>query len=234
MEIIRLISLLVPSILLAYSLALISTASATKPFFLFGDSFLDAGNNNYINTSTVAQANFYPYGITFFHYPTGRCCDGRLVCEFVVVSIYIRVQAIDLHMQLRNYKKMEKWLTSKLGEVGATKRLRRALFMFSVGTNDYATLFLTNNTFLTNTQSQYVDMVIGNITSVVTEIYNTGERKFAFLNVPPIGCVRHFRIHAVDGSCLSESLSYTKQHNKALLRALRKLEKQLPGFKFSP
>ena len=91
MEIIRLISLLVPSILLAYPLASISTASATEPFFLFGDSFLDAGNNNYINTSTVALANLYPYGITFFHYPTGRCSDGRLVCDFIGIALYYKV-----------------------------------------------------------------------------------------------------------------------------------------------
>ena len=65
------------------------------------------------------------------------------------------------------------------------------------------------------------------------EIYNTGWRKFAFLNVPPIGCMPLFRIQAVDGSCLSESLSYTKQHNEALFRALRKLNKPLPGFKYS-
>lgn len=51
--------------------------------FIFGDSFLDAGNNNYINTSTLDQANFPPYGQTFFGLPTGRFSDGRLISDFI-------------------------------------------------------------------------------------------------------------------------------------------------------
>ncbi|CAI0419288.1 unnamed protein product [Linum tenue] len=52
-------------------------------FFIFGDSFLDAGNNNYINTTTLDQANFPPYGRTFFNFPTGRFSDGRLLPDFI-------------------------------------------------------------------------------------------------------------------------------------------------------
>ncbi|XP_010552193.1 PREDICTED: GDSL esterase/lipase 5 isoform X1 [Tarenaya hassleriana] len=51
--------------------------------FIFGDSFLDAGNNNYINTTTFDQANFRPYGETFFGFPTGRFSDGRLISDFI-------------------------------------------------------------------------------------------------------------------------------------------------------
>lgn len=51
--------------------------------FIFGDSFLDAGNNNYINTTTLDRADFWPYGETYFEFPTGRFSDGRLVSDFV-------------------------------------------------------------------------------------------------------------------------------------------------------
>lgn len=51
--------------------------------FIFGDSLLDAGNNNYINTTTLDQANFLPYGETYFKFPTGRFCDGRLISDFI-------------------------------------------------------------------------------------------------------------------------------------------------------
>ncbi|XP_031274220.1 GDSL esterase/lipase 1-like [Pistacia vera] len=51
--------------------------------FIFGDSLLDAGNNNYINTTVAYQANFRPYGETFFNYPTGRFSDGRLIPDFI-------------------------------------------------------------------------------------------------------------------------------------------------------
>lgn len=51
--------------------------------FIFGDSYFDPGNNNYINTSTLDQANFYPYGETYFKFPTGRFSDGRLISDFI-------------------------------------------------------------------------------------------------------------------------------------------------------
>ena len=50
-------------------------------FFIFGDSIVDVGNNNYITTNL--QANFLPYGETFFKYPTGRASNGRLIPDFI-------------------------------------------------------------------------------------------------------------------------------------------------------
>jgi hypothetical protein len=51
--------------------------------FIFGDSLFDNGNNNYINTSIGNQANYPPYGQTFFKYPSGRFSDGRMIPDFV-------------------------------------------------------------------------------------------------------------------------------------------------------
>ena len=51
--------------------------------FIFGDSYFDTGSNNYINTTIGAQANFGPYGESFFKYPTGRFSDGRIIPDFI-------------------------------------------------------------------------------------------------------------------------------------------------------
>ncbi|XP_030524047.1 GDSL esterase/lipase 1-like [Rhodamnia argentea] len=66
--------------------------------FIFGDSLADAGTNNYINASYF-KANFYPYGETFFHYPTGRASNGRLIADFIaeyaklpLIPPYVRLQ----------------------------------------------------------------------------------------------------------------------------------------------
>lgn len=49
--------------------------------FIFGDSVVDAGNNNYIYT--IVKANFRPYGRDFVHHkPTGRFCNGKLAADF--------------------------------------------------------------------------------------------------------------------------------------------------------
>ncbi|KAF5745072.1 GDSL esterase/lipase [Tripterygium wilfordii] len=43
--------------------------------FVFGDSLVDNGNNNYLNS--LAKANYVPYGIDFKEGPTGRFCNGE-------------------------------------------------------------------------------------------------------------------------------------------------------------
>ena len=49
--------------------------------FIFGDSAVDAGNNNHLDT--IVKANFPPYGRDFIsHKPTGRFCNGKLASDF--------------------------------------------------------------------------------------------------------------------------------------------------------
>ena len=70
---------------------------------------------------------------------------------------------------------------------------------------------------------------------VLQDIYKRGGRKFGFINLLPFGCAPGIRIVKAEnnGSCLEEASSLVKLHNKALSKLLRKLEKQLKGFKYS-
>ncbi|KAI3506025.1 hypothetical protein L1887_28378 [Cichorium endivia] len=52
--------------------------------FIFGDSLVDAGNNNYI--TTLAKANYEPVGIDFGK-PTGRFTNGRTVIDILGQSL---------------------------------------------------------------------------------------------------------------------------------------------------
>ncbi|XP_057764180.1 GDSL esterase/lipase At1g33811-like [Salvia miltiorrhiza] len=56
-------------------------------FFIFGDSLVDAGNNNYLSTAT--KVDYLPYGIDFPAGPTGRYTNGRNV-------VYIITQMLGL------------------------------------------------------------------------------------------------------------------------------------------
>ena len=63
-----------------------------KALFIFGDSLFDAGNNNYINATTFFQANFPPYGETFFKYPSGRFSNGRVIPDFIgMLSLHVLI-----------------------------------------------------------------------------------------------------------------------------------------------
>ncbi|KAH7651637.1 GDSL lipase/esterase protein [Dioscorea alata] len=54
--------------------------------FSFGDSLADTGNLLFYlnNNHRVSQL---PYGQTYFHHPTGRFSDGRLVIDFIAEAI---------------------------------------------------------------------------------------------------------------------------------------------------
>ncbi|XP_057766207.1 GDSL esterase/lipase At1g29670-like [Salvia miltiorrhiza] len=49
--------------------------------FIFGDSFVDNGNNNYLHPSF--RVNYLPYGIDFPAGPTGRFTNGRNIADFI-------------------------------------------------------------------------------------------------------------------------------------------------------
>jgi hypothetical protein len=71
---------------------------------VFGDSIVDPGNNNDIQT--IIKANFPPYGHDFQnHRPTGRFCNGRIPTDFIASRLgikdllppYLSPQPLDKH-----------------------------------------------------------------------------------------------------------------------------------------
>lgn len=81
---------LLPILLLQLHVLLLSgePASAKVPaLFVFGDSTVDTGNNNFI--STVLKSDFSPYGRDLHvagghgQQPTGRFSNGRLAVDFI-------------------------------------------------------------------------------------------------------------------------------------------------------
>nr|GEZ54074.1 GDSL esterase/lipase 1-like [Tanacetum cinerariifolium] len=68
--------------------------------FVFGASLFDPGNNNFINTIPVFQANYLPYGESYFSPPTGRFSNGRLIVDFI--AEYARFPLIPLYLEPGN------------------------------------------------------------------------------------------------------------------------------------
>ncbi|KAG0453344.1 hypothetical protein HPP92_025729 [Vanilla planifolia] len=79
------VSLKVFFFLLVYILALshrFSPTEASRAFFVFGDSLVDNGNNNYL--ATTARADAPPYGIDYpSHRPTGRFSNGLNIPDII-------------------------------------------------------------------------------------------------------------------------------------------------------
>ncbi|XP_027366715.1 GDSL esterase/lipase At5g33370-like isoform X2 [Abrus precatorius] len=59
-----------------------SSAQSTRAFFVFGDSLVDSGNNDFL--ATTARADAPPYGIDFpTHKPTGRFSNGLNIPDLI-------------------------------------------------------------------------------------------------------------------------------------------------------
>ncbi|XP_055834679.1 GDSL lipase-like [Solanum dulcamara] len=232
--------------------------------FVFGDSLFDPGNNNYINTTTQFQANWWPYGESFFNPPTGRFCDGLIIPDFIaeyadlpLIPSYFetgkerfvhgvnfasagagclletyRGFVIDLKTQLKYFKKVAKDLKKKFGGKKSKRLLSNAVYMFSAGNNDYSKFDATYP------KHEYAKMVMGNLSSVLKGIYQEGGRKFVILTLAPLGCTPgsralNFQQGNKSANCVEELTTLAKIHNSALPKMLKKLEQQLPGFKYS-
>ncbi|KAF7813979.1 GDSL esterase/lipase 5 [Senna tora] len=236
--------------------------------FVFGASLFDTGNNNYINTSAISGINIFPYGQTFFKYPSGRFTDGRVIPDFI--AEYARLPlplpylfpayqtytdgtnfasggsgalvethrgfVIDLKTQLANLRNVNRILRNRHGDAETNKLVSNSIYLFNVGTNDYTARVTENSSVLLSySADEYVKIVVGNLTSVVQDIYKMGGRKFGFLGIAPLGCLPSLRarVNGTAGSCLEEANELAKQHNKELSLVLQNLERKLQGFKYS-
>lgn len=63
---------------------------------------------------------------------------------------------------------MKKLLKQEIGEAKAKTLVSRAVYLTSTGSNDYVAPYTANSSLLQSyTPEEYVDMVIGNLTTVI-------------------------------------------------------------------
>ncbi|KAF8026069.1 hypothetical protein BT93_F2783 [Corymbia citriodora subsp. variegata] len=66
-----------------------SKGRSVSAVFVFGDSTVDTGNNDYINTPS--KGNVPPYGKDFVnHTPTGRFSNGRLISDLIAAHYGVK------------------------------------------------------------------------------------------------------------------------------------------------
>ncbi|KAG4979158.1 hypothetical protein JHK82_032406 [Glycine max] len=69
-------------VLCSVGIAKVKSQSQKVPgLFVFGDSLVEVGNNNFLNT--IARANYFPYGIDFSRGSTGRFSNGKSLIDFI-------------------------------------------------------------------------------------------------------------------------------------------------------
>lgn len=83
-------------------LVVVPNAHAARAFFVFGDSLVDNGNNNYL--ITTARADSPPYGIDYpTGRPTGRFSNGFNIPDLISKQLILHVIFVTCHIMLLAY-----------------------------------------------------------------------------------------------------------------------------------
>ncbi|XP_022769881.1 GDSL esterase/lipase At4g28780-like [Durio zibethinus] len=89
--------------LVAVMAAIVSPQVEARAFFVFGDSLVDSGNNNYL--ATTARADSPPYGVDYpTHRPTGRFSNGLNLPDIISERIGSESTLPYLNPDLRGQK----------------------------------------------------------------------------------------------------------------------------------
>lgn len=130
------------------------------------------------------------------------------------------------------YKEYQKKLKAYLGDEKANKITSEALYLISIGTND----FLENYYTLPGRQSQftvtqYEDFLIGLAGNFIKDLYDLGARKMSLTGVPPMGCLPLERTTNVfeEHACMEGYNNVALEFNGKLKGLVAKLNNELLG-----
>ncbi|XWS36736.1 hypothetical protein CRYUN_Cryun20dG0111300 [Craigia yunnanensis] len=235
---------------------------------VFGDSSVDAGNNNYI--PTIARSNFEPYGRDFNGgHPTGRFSNGKIATDFISEAFGLKgtipayldpaysisdfatgvtfasagtgydnstsnvLSVIPLWKELEYYKDYQLKLRANLGDRKANDIISQALYLISVGTNDFLENYYA---FPARRSSQYTireyqNFLVGVAGNFTKELYDLGVRKISLGGLPPMGCMPLERTRNLLGGseCVNSLNNLAAEFNGKLNELVIKQNKEFRG-----
>ncbi|KAG7593220.1 GDSL lipase/esterase [Arabidopsis thaliana x Arabidopsis arenosa] len=246
-----------------------------KSIISFGDSIADTGNLlGLSDPSNLPQAAFLPYGETFFHHPTGRFSNGRLIIDFIAEflgfplvppfygsqnanfekgvnfavggatalersfleerGIHFPFTNVSLAVQLSSFKES---LSSLCGSPSDCKDMieNALILMGEIGGNDYNYAFFTGKNI--EEIKELVPLVIGTISSAITELIGMGGKTFLVPGEFPLGCsvvyleayqTPNMEEYDPSTGCLKWLNKFAEYHDEQLQAELKRLQKLYP------
>ncbi|GMN55150.1 hypothetical protein TIFTF001_024267 [Ficus carica] len=219
--------------------------------FVFGDSLVDAGNNNYI--ASLSKANYAPngqeLGFEDFTPPyLAPTTSGSVVLRGVNYASggggilnhtgKIFGGRINLDAQMDNFASTRQDIISSIGLSSALELFRKALFSVTMGSNDFINNYLTPVLSVPEQKlvspDQFVGAMISRYRLQLTRLYNLGARKIVVVNVGPIGCIPYQRDTNPDAgdNCVEFSNQLAQSFNIQLKSLVTELSTTLDGSKF--
>ncbi|XVF81689.1 hypothetical protein PTKIN_Ptkin15bG0175600 [Pterospermum kingtungense] len=144
------------------------------------------------------------------------------------------LKVIPLWKEVEYYKEYQKKLRTYLGDTKANWIISNALYVISIGTND----FVENYYALPQRQSQftvqqYGDFLIGIAENFLRQLYSLGARRITLTGLPPMGCLPSERTSNLKNplNCVEERNRVALEFNGKLKALMAKLNEELPGLK---
>lgn len=131
------------------------------------------------------------------------------------------------------YKEYQQKLRAYLGKEKANEIIREALYLVSIGTNDFLENYYTMpERQMEYSVEEYEDFLIGLAEGFLRELYELGARKVSLTGCPPMGCLPLERAVNIldDHGCVQEYNDVALEFNAKLGQLVIKLNHQLPGF----
>ncbi|KAJ4763151.1 GDSL esterase/lipase [Rhynchospora pubera] len=146
------------------------------------------------------------------------------------------LSVIPLSQQLEYYKQYQEMLRSFQGEAKASETIREALYIISLGTNDFIENYyavIGSSRSKQFTTDEYVDFIVGIAENFVRDIYRLGARKIEVAGISPFGCLPQERVTNQDkiGECKEDYNIVAQNFNMKLSIMVDKLNKELFGVK---
>eukprot|EP01018_Ginkgo_biloba_P039307 Gb_35590 [translate_table: standard] len=165
-------------------------------------------------------------GVSFASAGTGY--DNRTSNPFSVIPLWKEVEY---------FKEYRMRLGNIVGVQNATRIINEAIFVVSMGSNDFLENYYVNPLRrLQYNVSEYQDLLLRISANFLEEIYNLGARRIAVAGLPPLGCLpleRTLRMFNRVKGCVEELNEDASGFNKKLNKTLKMLTPNLPGLKMT-
>ncbi|KAF4402494.1 hypothetical protein G4B88_012279 [Cannabis sativa] len=226
--------------------------------FIFGDSLVDVGNNNYI--ISLSKANYVPNGIDFGS-PSGQelgfkhfsppylapTTSGPIILDGVNYASggsgilnetgIMFGGRINFDAQIDNFANTKQDIISQIGLPATMKLFEKSLFSITTGANDLNSYVAPRPSFSKQklvSPDKFVGSIISKLRQQLNRLYNLGARKIVVANVGPIGCMPLERDinPKVRDNCVAFPNELAQSFNAQLRSLVAKLNLNLKGSKF--
>ncbi|GJX90793.1 GDSL esterase/lipase-like protein [Tanacetum coccineum] len=141
---------------------------------------------------------------------------------------------IPLWKELEYYKEYQNKMRTYLGAEKASKVLMEALYLISLGTNDFLeNYYAFPLRSATHSIEQYENFLIGISRNFIIDLYNLGARKIAISGLPPMGCLPLQRTESffLGKICIQSYNRVAREFNMKLQQVVLKLNQELGGIR---